>query len=168
MPLTIAAHAHSYSFHPHNQLPPTPQCPVTPLRLCSTEALSANTSSDASRVACDFLRFNAYIAQGQHRLVMDEVGGDSPLSLQGVKLLAQYKGGNRETKEMALLQLKEWLSDANALSDTLYIQSAAALFLHEGDYKAVLKYTHQSQILETMYIVVHTYLAMNRCERERR
>lgn len=93
---------------------------------------------------------------------MDEVGSDSALALQGVKLLATYKGGNRETKDMALLQLKEWLSDANALNDTLLIQSAASIYMHEGDYKEVLKYTHQSQVLEIMYMVVHTYLAMNR------
>lgn len=93
---------------------------------------------------------------------MDEVGRDSALALQGVKLLATYKSGNRETKDLAVLQLKEWLSDANSSTNTLFIQSAAAILLHEGDFKEVLKYTHQSQNLETMYIVVHTYLAMNR------
>jgi len=133
-----------------------------------TEALSTSTSSDASRTACDFIRFNAYIAQGQSRLVMDEVGRDSPLALQGVKLLATYKGGNRETKDMALLQLKEWLSEGSAANDTLLVQSAAAIYLAEGDYKEVLKYTHQSQVLETMYMVVHTYIAMNRIDLARK
>lgn len=125
-----------------------------------TEALSANVASDA-RVECDYFRFRSCIAQGQARLVLDEVGRDSPIALQAAKLLATYTDGSREVKEMCVAQLKEWLSDQGSKNEFL-IQTAAVVFAHEGDYKEVLKHTHQSTLLDIMYIVVHTYIAMNR------
>merc|ERR1712050_59358 len=76
-----------------------------------TEALSANVSTPEARVECDFFRFRACIAQGQGRLVLDEVGHDSPIALQAAKLLATYMDGSRETKDMCLVQLKEWLAE---------------------------------------------------------
>ena len=126
-----------------------------------TEALSANVSAE-SRVECDFFRFRACIAQGQGRLVLDEVGNDSPVALQVAKLLATYIDGSRDTKDMCLMQLKEWMADPNALTNTFLIQTAAAVYGYEGDHKEVLKYTHQSTVLDVMYIVVHTYISMNR------
>jgi len=128
-----------------------------------TEALSANVTAE-SRVECDFFRFRACIAQGQGRLVADEVGNDSPVALQAAKLLATYTDGKREAKDMCLMQLKEWLSDPNALTNTFLLQVASVLYSTEGDHKEALKYTHQSTQLDVMYLVVHTYIAMSRLD----
>jgi len=132
-----------------------------------SEAMSANVTGDA-RVECDFFRFRACIAQGQGRLVQDEVGNDSPLALQAAKLLATYTDGSRERKDMCLMQLKEWLSDSNAMGNAFLLQVAAVVFSSEGEYGEVLKHTHQHTMLDIMYIVTHTYIAMNRLDLARK
>jgi len=129
-----------------------------------SEALSTSVSSEAARVDSDFVRFMAYIAQGQQRMVLDEVGTGSPLGLQGVKLLATYVGASRETKDMVLMQLKEWLSDATALSNSHLVEAAAVIYCHEQDYKEALKYVHHTTLLSTMYLVVQIYIGMNRLD----
>ena len=45
---------------------------------------------------------------------------------------------------------------------------AGLVFSHEGDYKEALKYTHQSTDLETMSLVAHIYLSMNRVDLARK
>jgi len=129
-----------------------------------TEALSANCSTPDARVECDFIRFRACIAQGQGRLVSDEVGNGSPVALQAAKLLATYKTGGKEQTEMCLMQLKEWLADPEAMNNTQLLQVAAVVYSAEADWKEALKYTHQSTDLEVMYLVVHTYIAMHRLD----
>ena len=75
-----------------------------------SEAMSASVS-DASRVLCNFYMYRAYVEQAQYRMVLDEVGHDAPMALQAVKLLASYlQSAGRDGKEMAMVQLKEWLS----------------------------------------------------------
>jgi len=133
-----------------------------------TEALSVNVSSPDVRVECDYYRFRACIAQGQGRLVLEEVGNDAPVALAAAKTLAVYTDGTRESKDMCLMQLKEWLSDPAALNNSALIQTAAVMFSQEGDFKEMLKYTHQSTHLEIMYVVAHTYIAMNRLDLARK
>ena len=45
------------------------------------------------------------------------------MALQAVKLLASYHAGGRDAKEMALVQLKEWLSSPRAATEA-QLQSA--------------------------------------------
>ena len=74
-----------------------------------SEAFGAHKVSAAGRSLCNFYMYRAYIEQGQHRMVLDEVRPDAPLAIQAVKLLATYASSGREGKDMALMQLKEWL-----------------------------------------------------------
>ena len=82
-----------------------------------SEALTVSPSTDAVRVERDFFMYRAYVEQGQHRVVLDEVGADAPASLQAVKLLATYLSSPRDAKETCLLQLKEWLADAGSANN---------------------------------------------------
>jgi hypothetical protein len=55
-----------------------------------SEAFGAHKVSAAGRSLCNFYMYRAYIEQGQHRMVLDEVRPDAPLAIQAVKLLATY------------------------------------------------------------------------------
>eukprot|EP00322_Chrysochromulina_rotalis_P002343 CAMPEP_0115833876 /NCGR_PEP_ID=MMETSP0287-20121206/3396_1 /TAXON_ID=412157 /ORGANISM="Chrysochromulina rotalis, Strain UIO044" /LENGTH=295 /DNA_ID=CAMNT_0003287299 /DNA_START=45 /DNA_END=932 /DNA_ORIENTATION=+ len=132
-----------------------------------SEALGASVS-DTGRMLCDFYMYRSYIEQGQHRMVLDEVGPSAPLSLQAVKLLATYLSASRDGKDLALTQLKEWLSSPSAAAEPQLLLVAGLVFCHEADYKEALKYTHQSTDLETMSLVVHVYLLMSRLDLARK
>jgi len=133
-----------------------------------SEALGANVS-DGARVLCNFYMYRAYIEQAQYRMVLDEVGHDAPMPLQAVKLLASYCAAPaREAKEMALVQLKEWLSSPRAAAEPQLLMVGALIYAHEGDHKEALKLVHQSADLETMALVAHIYLSMSRVDLARK
>jgi coatomer protein complex subunit epsilon len=96
------------------------------------------------------------------------VGHNAPMPLQAAKLLASYLSGGREAKDMALMQLKEWLSGPGAAAEPQLLLIAGIIFSHESDYKEALKYTHQSSDMETMSLVAHIYLSMNRTDLARK
>lgn len=126
-----------------------------------SEALGANVSED-SRTMCSFYMHRAYVEQGQYHLVTAEVGASAPVPLLAVKLLAEYMGGGRPAKDAALAQLKDMLAAPSAPSEPQLLLVGGVMLTHEGDYKEALKYTHQATELETMGLVAHIYLAMNR------
>jgi len=132
-----------------------------------SEALSANVS-DSARALCTFYMYRAYIEQAQYRMVLDEVSHDAPMALQAVKLLASYHAGGRDAKEMALVQLKEWLSSPRAATEAQLLLVAALIYSAEGDAKEALKCIHQSTDLETMSLVSHIYLSMSRIDLARK
>ena len=134
-----------------------------------SEALSANVS-DSARVLCNFFMYRAYIEQGQGMMVMNEVFDGAPLAHQAVKLLASYlaPAPGREAKDQALAQLKEWLSAPGAASEPQLLLIAALVYCHEGDHKEALKWIHNSPDLETMSLVSHIYLSMNRVDLARK
>uniref|UniRef100_A0A7S0J5A0 Coatomer subunit epsilon n=1 Tax=Calcidiscus leptoporus TaxID=127549 RepID=A0A7S0J5A0_9EUKA len=129
-----------------------------------SEANSINPSSEAVRHQRDFLMYRAFVEQGQYRLVIDEVGASAPLSSQAVKLLASYLEAGRETKEMVILQLKEWLSDSQSAGSWELALMAGTVLLHEKDFQEALKHTHQNTQIDVMALVLQIYLAMHRLD----
>ena len=111
------------------------------------------------------LHRRAYVEMGQYRMVLDDVGPNAPTTLQAAKALAAYHAGGREDKDMAVESLKEWLASSQ---DQQLLLIAALVFSPEGDYKEALKWVHQSTDLETMAVVAHIYLSMNRVELARK
>ncbi|EOD15109.1 COPE1, epsilon subunit of the coatomer [Emiliania huxleyi CCMP1516] len=120
-----------------------------------SEAMGLGASTER-----DFFMYRALIEQGQHRVVMDEVGAQAPVALQAVKMLASYLSG--VSKEAVVAQLKEWLTDATAQDNWQLILVAATVFLHERDHKEALKISHQSTQIDVMALVVQIYLQMDR------
>jgi len=134
---------------------------------CYQQAISEALSAPSSPM-CMFYMYRAYIEQAQYRMVLDEVGHDAPMALQAVKLLASYQAGGRDAKDMALVQLKEWLSSPRAATEPQLMLIAALIYSHEGDTKEALKCVHQSADLETMSLVAHIFLAMSRVDLARK
>lgn len=132
-----------------------------------SEAIGANVS-DASRTICNFYMYRAQIELSQANLVLNDIKLNAPMALQAVRLLASYVQGDRGAKDMALTQLKEWLSAPAAAAEPQLLLVAGIVFSHESEYKEALKYTHQSTDLETMSLVAHTYLSMHRVDLARK
>merc|ERR1719149_577730 len=88
-----------------------------------SEAMSLGASTER-----DFFMYRALIEQGQHRVVMDEVGAQAPVALQAVKMLAAYLSG--VSKEAVVAHHKEALKishqstqiDVMALVVQIYLQ----------------------------------------------
>ena len=133
---------------------------------CFQQAIAeAMNVSEDSRVLANFYTYRAYVEMGQYRMVLDDVGPNAPTTLQAAKALAAYHAGGREDKDMAVESLKEWLASSQ---DQQLLLVAALVFSAEGDYKEALKWVHQSTDLETMAVVAHIYLSMNRVELARK
>lgn len=133
-----------------------------------SEASAVNAFNESTRQTRDFFMYRGFVEQGQYRMVMDDVGHDAPASSMAVKLLASYLNGGREAKDMAMLQLKEWLSDPQSQSNWQVMLIAGMIFMHEQDFKEALKYLHQNTQLDIMALVVHIYLSMHRTDLARK
>lgn len=125
-----------------------------------SEALTAGTAVDLTER--DFFMYKAYTELGQYRVVLDEVNADSPVSVQAIRLLAAYLDGSRETKDVVVLQLKEWLSSPQTAGSWHVLLVAGTIYMHEDDHKEALRLMHQNTQLDVMALVVHIYLAMYR------
>jgi len=134
---------------------------------CISEALSVRPGSN-SQTQCKFYMYRSYIQQGQYQMVNSDVGVGAPMMLQAAAVLSSYMGGDRDAKEMALVQLKEWLSHPNSATEPQLLIVAAIIFSHERDYKEALKLTMQSTNLEAMSLVVSLYLSMSRVDLARK
>lgn len=55
-----------------------------------------------------------------------------------IKLIATYLD-NPNTKDIALLQMKEWLSDSNAIKNKTLQIMAATLYMYDGNFKDAIK-----------------------------
>jgi len=125
-------------------------------------ALSSLEESD--RVERDVYIYRSYIAQGRHKLVIDEIKNNkAPTSLQAVKLLATYLG-NEDTRELSLATLKEWISDGVAANNPILQIVAATIYTYEEKYEDAMRCVYQANSLEGLSLLVQIYLKINRLD----
>jgi coatomer protein complex subunit epsilon len=129
-----------------------------------TEASTFNARGDAqAKVEAETLLHRAYIALGNHFLVLQKIKPDDPVQLQAVKLLATYMQAPEQI-ETVQGQLNQFMMDASAASDPTLLIVAAMILNREGKYDEALKYIHTASTLEMMAVLVHTYLKMDRLD----
>ena len=77
--------------------------------------------------------YRSYIGLGQYYIVRNEIkdGPNTPIGHQAIKLLATYLE-DPTSKEIVVLQLKEWMSDPNA-SSIKTLQTIAATIYNLDD-----------------------------------
>jgi hypothetical protein len=102
------------------------------------EARAARVKSEPLKVERDVYAHRAAIALGQYASVIDGVRDDEPVPLQAVKLLASYLSSPPKGREVALLQLEDWLADAGAAANPTLQFVAGTIYLHQGDLAAAL------------------------------
>lgn len=87
----------------------------------------------------------------------------SYVGLLAVKLLATFLK-DPSTKETALLQIQEWLTDANAANSTTLQLVAATLFLHDDNIKEAIKLLRHALNMEQNAVLVQLYLRIDRLD----
>jgi len=129
-----------------------------------TDASVFNPRGDqGAKVECDVLLHRAYIALGNHFLVLQKVRDDDPISLQACKLLANYMQAPAQFENVEA-QLNTFMEDPTTAQDPTLRTIAAMMYNKEGRYEDALKCVHAASSLEMMSQVVHTYLLMDRID----
>ena len=100
------------------------------------------------RIERDVYIYRSYIGQGKYKLVIDEIKDSrAHNSLQAVKLLATYLG-NENNREIALITLKEWMSDGVAANNPILQIVGATMYTSEGKYEEAMRCVYQANSLE--------------------
>lgn len=129
-----------------------------------TDASVFNPRGDmGAKVECEVLLHRAYIALGNHFLVLQKVRDDDPISLQACKLLANYMQAPEQFENVEA-QLNGLMEDPTTAQDPTLLNIAAMIYNKEGRPEDALKCVHTASSLEMMSTLVHTYLLMDRID----
>ena len=93
--------------------------------------------------------YRCYIGMGQYRIVLQEISDSPsvPIGKRAVKLLAAYLE-NPNNRDIIILQLNEWLSDATASANKTLQLVAASIFTAEDNTKDAFRVLRDGANLE--------------------
>mmetsp|Transcript_22423 Transcript_22423/g.52971 ORF Transcript_22423/g.52971 Transcript_22423/m.52971 type:complete len:297 (+) Transcript_22423:151-1041(+) len=111
----------------------------------------------------DVIVYRSYIALGEFDVVQSEIGEDAQTALQAVKLLATYLSGE-DNKEIAMVTLKEWLSDPQTQNNPTLQLVAGIIYIDRSDLEEAAKVLHAGTTLEMVSLQVQVYLRMARVD----
>lgn len=126
------------------------------------DAVSLRVDDSDLQIQRDFYLYRAYIAQGEHDIVLDEVKDDSAVPLQAVRLLATYLS-KPENQDLVMETLKQWLSEGVAANPQLQLV-AGIIYCNEGNFDEALRCLNQCDLLEAKALMVQIYIEMNRLD----
>jgi len=121
---------------------------------------SLKTADAQVKLQRDILLYRAYVEQGDHALVIEEIRDDSAPSLIAVKLLAQFVS----TKNADDIYAKGHALLPKASADPLLQLTLGLLFFRLNKLEEALKLLHNCSILEAHALIVQMYLVMNRVD----
>ncbi|XP_063829836.1 coatomer subunit epsilon [Ostrinia nubilalis] len=124
------------------------------------EALSINGSTPLIALQKDAFLYRSYIAQGNHRIVLQELKSADPM-LQPLKSLVDYlsPGAN---KPVIVADIDARVAKGTELANEIFLLVAATIYYHEENYEAALKILHGAESLELRAFTLQCLLAMNR------
>ncbi|XP_028171463.1 coatomer subunit epsilon-like [Ostrinia furnacalis] len=124
------------------------------------EALSINGSTPLIALQKDAFLYRSYIAQGNHRIVLQELKSADPM-LQPLKSLVEYlsPGAN---KPVIVADIDARVAKGTELANEIFLLVAATIYYHEENYEAALKILHGAESLELRAFTLQCLLAMNR------
>lgn len=129
------------------------------------EANSLTRINPSLKSEKDEFIYRSYLGLGQPNIVLSEIveNPNTPVGLRAVKLLATYLE-DPSSKEIAVLQLNEWLSDPVASGNKTLKMMAATLFLHEDNVKEAYKAIGNPSTLEQYALLVQIHLRIDRAD----
>ncbi|KAJ1430982.1 vesicle coat complex COPI, epsilon subunit [Ochromonadaceae sp. CCMP2298] len=109
--------------------------------------------------------YRSYLGLGQYHIILSEVADspNTPVGLQAIKLLATFLD-NPSTREIAILQMKEWLADPSASNSRTLQMIAATLYMHEDNCKEAMKAVCATANMEQRALMVQLYLRIDRLD----
>lgn len=124
------------------------------------EAQSVSPSTPLVALQRDAFLYRSYIAQGNYRIVLQELKTADPL-LQPLKTLVEYlsPGAN---KPAIVADIDARVAKGIELSNEIFLIVAATIYYHEDNYEAALKILHNADSLELRAFTLQCLLAMNR------
>ncbi|CAK1542020.1 unnamed protein product [Leptosia nina] len=124
------------------------------------EAQNVNPSSPLIALQRDAFLYRSYIAQGNFRIVLQELKTADPM-LQPLKTLVDYLSP-RANKPAIVADIDGRVAKGTELANDVFIIVAATIYYHEDNYEAALKILHGADSLELRAFTLQCLLAMNR------
>ncbi|GBP21761.1 Coatomer subunit epsilon [Eumeta japonica] len=124
------------------------------------EAQSVTPTTPMVALHRDAFLYRAYIAQGNHRIVLQELRNADPL-LQPLRTLVEYLAPNAN-KLTIVGDIDARVAKGVELSNEIFVLVAATIYYHEENYEAALKILHGADSLELRAFTLQCLLAMNR------
>ncbi|XP_052752276.1 coatomer subunit epsilon [Galleria mellonella] len=124
------------------------------------EALSINPSTPLITLERDAYLFRSYIAQGNHRMVLQELKTADPM-LQPLKSLVEYLAPDAN-RPAIVADIDARVAKGTELTNEIFLLVAATIYYHEDNYEAALKILHGTESLELRAFTLQCLLAMNR------
>lgn len=121
-------------------------------------------SPDLETERAEFV-YRAHLGLKEYDLVLREVkeGGDTPIALQAVRLLALYEA-SPDQREAVMATLQAYLNDAATASSSSLQSMAATIYLKEGQVKEALRAVHRGATLEQRALMAAIYLRIDRLD----
>lgn len=120
--------------------------------------------SDPLKTERDEFVYRSYVGLGQYGLVIGEIGEESPIPLQAVKLLAQYLEDPAGNKEMVLMTIGEWVRDPTSANVPTVQLMAALIYEKEGLMKEAFTAIRHGTTMEQLALWAQFCLKINRVD----
>ena len=136
-------------------------------QLAINEGAKTHPPTDGLRIERDAYVYRAYVALGNHGIVMDEITGDAPVALQAVRLLATFLGeepGAGGGRAAALATLSEWLNDPEKGGDPTLQLVGGQMFLADDNTTEALRAIRFASTVEQLGLAAQVYLRMHRLD----
>jgi len=137
-------------------------------RQCVKEAQKSQAPDQTIALERDIFMYRAYLGEGKHGLVLDEVSGRKGPEFRALTLLAKYLQ-SPANKEGVMAQVNEVLEAGGAsLSPDTVALLCANIFMLDGDNENALRITHSASSIDCMALTAQILLQINRVDLARK
>ncbi|XP_061719688.1 coatomer subunit epsilon [Cydia pomonella] len=124
------------------------------------EAQNVSPSTPLIALQRDAFLYRSYIAQGNYRIVLQELKSADPMLLPLKSLVDYLSPGANKLAVVADIDAR--VQKGTELVNEVFLIVAATIYYHEENYEAALKILHGAEAIELRAFTLQCLLAMNR------